>query len=675
MKILYNEFRSLLSKRAFYIVVTIVFLISILIVYLSSKSIVTPDGVEFSSADYKEVQNIVEHTDNPQNYLNSQLQSLSDNHIFGKTSLYKLFLSRLEEINNYKKYIDSINNNADITGNSVLVEGTDSFIYRNIQKTKNDYNKLKRVIPIYTERNGVNLATTNIAVDLLFLFLMFVIVMLLITVEKPMLPLYKSTIGGRRKLIASKISLSIIICFVLHTAMTAMLYTISFSLFPIKDFSVPIQSVFINSSLKISILQYLILAYIMRFFVYNLFISIFVYLSVKTSQAFDALGIFGVIMGISALLFVSISTYSFLNILKYINFFYILQPSQLLYTYINLNFFGFPITYLYIISAVILITFFILMGISIYIFEYAKVISKPVFKFSINIIHLTTVNLFLHELWRLIVANKVLIIMIFGLVMQLSHINSYHLYITKEETYYYQELETAKQQIDPMAWASKRHNILSDSGSVEQVSAINRLMVLLNYIENKSEQYGKLSIVYDTPYKTLLLDTSDRNAVNTLIIIVLILLSIIPIREQALSKLFHTTKNGRKKLFFIKSFMLLIVSVAIFITVYLPEFITICSTYNATDFNASMKSLIFLQNTINVPIYVYLIFVYAIRLIAIISISFLAMLFSKKGIYVALIIFSVLFLLPALFNVFDIEIFKYYPSNWILSVNHSIQSS
>lgn len=667
MKILYNELRSLLSKRTFSMAVAIVFLLSILILYLSSKSIDTPDGVAFSTADYKEVQNIVENTANPQNYLNSQLQSQLDNHIFGKTSLYKLFLSQLDEINNYKAYIDSINNNANIMGYSILVDGTNSFLYKNMQKTKNDYNKLTRVTPVYTERNGVKLATTNIAVDLLFIFLMFIIVMLIITVEKPMLPLYKSTIGGRRKLISSKILLSLIICFVLHTAMTAILYTMSFTMFPIKDFLVPIQSVFINTPLKLSILQYLILTYIMRFFVYSLFISIFIYLSVKTTQAFDALGIFGMVMGVSAFLFISIPTYSFLNILKYVNIYYILKPSRLLYTYININFLGFPITYLYVILAVIFITFIIFAGISTYIFEHGKVISKPIFKVSINIIQVRSVNLFLHELWRLVIANKVIIVIILGLVMQLSHISSYHLYITKEESYYYQAVETAKLQKDPIEWANLKLNTLSNGGSTEQVTAINRLLLLLNDLNNKSEQYGKLPIVYDTPYKTLFLNTTERNAVNTLIIIVLILLSIIPIREQTFSKLFHTTKNGRKKLLLTKSCMLLIVSVTIFIIVYLPEFITICSTYNATDFTASIKSLIFLQNTINVPIYVYIMFVYAIRLITIISISFLAMLFSKKGISVALVIFSVLFLLPALFNVFDIAIFRYYPANWFLN--------
>lgn len=661
MKILYNELHSLLSKRTFSMAVAIVFLFSILILYLSSKSIDTPDGVAFSSADYKEVQNIVENTANPRNYLNSQLQSQLDNHIFGKTSLYKLFLSQLDEINNYRAYIDSINNNANIMGYSILVDGTNSFLFKNMQKTKNEYNKLKRVTPVYTDRNGVKLATTNIAVDLLFIFLMFIIVMLIATVEKPMLPLYKSTIGGRRKLISSKILLSLIICFVLHTAMTAILYTMSFTIFPIKDFLVPIQSVFINAPLKLSILQYLVLTYIMRFFVYSLFISIFIYLSVKTKQAFDALGIFGIVMGVSAFLFISIPTYSFLNILKYVNIYYILKPSRLLYTYININFLGFPITYLYVILAVIFITFIIFAGISTYIFEHGKVISKPIFKFSINIIQVRSVNLFLHELWRLVIANKVIIVIIFGLVMQLSHISSYHLFITKEESYYYQAVETAKQQKDPIEWANLKLNTLSNGGSTEQVTAINRLLLLLNDLNTKSEQYGKLPIVYDTPYNTLFLNTTERNAVNTLIIIVLILLSVIPIREQTFSKLFHTTKNGRKKLLLTKSCMLLIVSVTIFITVYLPEFITICSTYNATDFTASIKSLIFLQNTINVPIYVYIMFVYAIRLITIISISFLAMLFSKKGISAALVIYSVLFLLPALFNVFDIEIFRYYP--------------
>ncbi len=309
-----------------------------------------------------------------------------------------------------------------------------------------------------------------------------------------------------------------------------------------------------------------------------------------------------------------------------------------------------------------------LAGSSVYLFERGRVNSQPLVRFSINIIQVKSVNLFLHELWRLVIANKAVLVILFGLAMQLLHISNYHLFITKEEAYYYQAVETAKQQDDPIEWAMQRLDALSKGGSVEQVSAMNRLLVLLIHAESRAEQSGKRSIVYDTPYKTLLVDAADRNAVNTLLLMVLILLSIIPIREQTFCKLFHTTVNGRRKLFLTKSLTLLMVSGAILTAVYLPELIAICSAYNADDFTASVKALPFLRDAVNVPIYAYLILVYGIRFIAITGISFLAMLFSRKGIYAALVWFSVLFLLPALLHVFDMEVFRYYPSNWFLGL-------
>ncbi len=667
MKILYNEFLSLLSKRIFYLAVATVFILTILIIYISSKSVITPDGVAFSSSDYTEVQNMIMNTDNPRDYLSSQVQMLSEQHIVGKSSLYKLFLLQLDETENYKQYINSINENADLMGKSILVNDTNSFVYRNLQKTKADYNKLKGVTPVYTERNGVNLATTNISVDLLFLFLMMTIVILTITAEKPMLPLYKSTISGRRRLIVSKITLVIILCLILHTIMTVIIYVMSFSLFPVKDFSAPIQSVFMNAPLKITILQYLILTYTIRFFIYNLFIGIFMYLSVKTKQMLDALGIFALLMGVSAFLYISIPAYSFLNIFKYINLFFILKPSRLLYVYINLNFFGFPVTCLFVILAVIFLVFFLAAGITSYVFEQGKVIEKPLLRISINWIQVTSVNLFLHELWRLIIANKAVIIILFGLAMQLSHVSSYHLAITKEESYYYQAVEAAKQKDDPVEWAKEQLNALSAAGaSNEQISAMNRLLVLLDYENNLSMQDENKLIVYDTPYKILLMDATERNAVNSLLIMVLILLCVLPVREQLFNKLFSATKNGRSKLLLVKSGMLLIVAGAIFVSVYLPEFVTICSTFNAKDFTAPIQLLMFLQTNSNIPIYLYLIMIYAIRLIVIAGISFIVMLFSKKGIYTTLILYSALFLLPALLNIFEIEFFRYYPSNWLL---------
>lgn len=671
MRLLYNEFISLLSKRTFYLVLAMVYTISVLILYISSKTVVTPDGIAYSAAEYNEVQDAIRNSENPREYLMTQLQILSESHTVGKSSLYKLLLSQIDETEKYSEYIASINERADIMQNSILVDNTNSFYIKNLHKTKDDYNRLKNVVPSYSERNGVYLATKNISVDLLFLFLMFTIVILIITVEKPMLPLYKATVCGRRKLIAAKVRLSLILCFVLHTIMTIVIYSMALTLYPVKDYSAPIQSIFINAPLKISILQYLILAYLLRFIAYSMFISIFIYLSVKTNQVLDAIGIFGLIMGLSAFLYVSIPAYSFLNIFKYVNLFFILRPSQLLYTYTNLNCFGIPVTCLYVIIAVILIVFFLTTGITSYIYDQGKVFTKSILKFSTSFIRVTSINLYVHELWRLIVANKVIIVIIFGLVIQMLHINSANMVISKEEAYYYQYIQSVKQSSDPDVWVNQQLSTLSAGGSNEQLSAINRVIALLEHVNTMSAQGEEVSIIYDTPYKVLLMDAADRNAVNSLLIIVLIMLTILPIREQLFGKLFQTTKYGRRKLLYVKTCMLLITAGAVFITVYLPEFLSICSAYNAKDFTATIKSLSFLHNESilpNMPIYLYLIIIYFLRLLVIIGISLLAMLLSKKGIYTSLAIFSALFILPALFNVFDIAIFGYYPTNWVLNL-------
>ena len=92
------------------------------------------------------------------------------------------------------------------------------------------------------------------------------------------------------------------------------------------------------------------------------------------------------------------------------------------------------------------------------------------------------------------------------------------------------------------------------------------------------------------------------------------------------------------------------------------EFIEVCSKYTLSEITAPVKSLEFLNGLpINCSLLMFMIFVYAVRLLLILAITYVVCLVSAKTKFeVSIVVASAIMIIPSLIYVAGVQIFAYF---------------
>lgn len=629
--------------------------------------------------------------------------------------LYDNVLEEIENVVHYEDYLEKIDADANMMQSVSIFAKPNTFSYRNISKTPEDFNHLKGNELTVSPSKGVIMATQFIATDMIAIILIMIVVIQLIIKEKELqqLALIKTTYKGRLTLVVSKLCVVIISCFMILILLYSVNFMIANATYGFGDIGRYIQSVtgYLGSSLAISVLQYFILFLIAKLFVYIILAMIFFTVSIIARTSMMVYISLALLFGISAILYLSIPPSSALAFFKYINLIHFLQTYTLFSNYLNLNIGGYPFQYIYCFIIVTLTLIILLSVISVIKFCQQKHVPSP-FKATayiqekINIMKWFRghrhVSLLRHEAYKILIVNKVLFLLITFIIFQIvAYQPQSERFADFNEVYYKQymiELEgkntEAKEQFlvsEQQRFADLADEIAllmqSDDSSFkitqlfEQLApqeAFYKVLEHAEYLRSLEEEYHLNGwFLYDIGYQQLTAAHDNTKDLQLALLLMIVLIACIaPVytyeTETRMIQIISPTKHGRKKAFYTKLLLSLIISILIYFSVYAPEFISILKAYGTRAIDAPIYSMPHMHNLkIDLSIFQYLWLISIVRFVGMLLAVLLIFAISVKlaGLISVYLATTGVLVLPLLLSILDITLFDYVLLTPLLSGN------
>lgn len=656
------------------------------------------DKANFIEQHYEGIFN---STDKEQNYSASAM---------GEMELFGLLRNQWNRITSYPKYLQSIKQSGEDSDISIFQNQSD-FQKRNAEKTIKDYQVMEDVELTFTNVNTYEDAVGFASTDLFALALIFFVIVTLLVYEKEhhLFFLLKPTKEGRAGLICAKIG--VILTITVFIALLLWGSNILVSL--IKNGSIPtsisLQSItsFTKSTLRMTTGQYLFLFLFAKIGIYALLSMIFLFIALKSKRT---VGIYIgslLVLGISLVLYLTISNTSAFVYLKQINIITYLLVNPVFQTYLNLNMFGFPISITHIFGIVLPVSILFFIMLNIYVFSKDKT-SDTIsgFHFRRKNVSKINVSIFRHEAYKLLIMQKGLVILaIFSIAVSCFIINSNHDKSTDE--YYYQsymkvlegpytqkkqrivekeikrfeELQQQRSNAEADFQANKiseaEKNAIDSYIGTQSISeqAFTRVLERVDYVT----QHPEYPIIYESGY----LDLFGMNYMGYrtdfilglfLILTLIILCTSFLTNEYSTNmvSLINVQKNGVREVWKRKLILCIIMATICTFIAYSGQLFIIIQQYGLSNLNAMNLAIPELSTlSVHIPLIFQILLLYAIRLfMAYICVGLIFIVSSKlKNTYTTLSILCVLLALPLGITLIGVPLLDYISLNSFFSGN------
>lgn len=248
----------------------------------------------------------------------------------------------------YKEQLDEIKQKAVTISSTSIFSQKDSFSTRNIIKTSHDFEKMSDSKITYQLEKGIQDATHAPITDLLILINMMVIASSMILEEKSrhLFSIVKTTKHGYIETIVSKcivMSLSVL-CFSCLLYLSNLMYMHIFCGLGNLDASFISMASYSQSTLTITIKQFLILFLTTKWLVASLIGLLMLYIAILSSHRISCFTIILIFLGIEGVCYQYIPVNTSWQLLKYLNIFSFLETDTLFQIYRNLNIFEYPVS-------------------------------------------------------------------------------------------------------------------------------------------------------------------------------------------------------------------------------------------------------------------------------------------------------------------------------------------
>lgn len=617
------------------------------------------------------------------------------NDSFSERQLLKDVLAEVESCAKYEDYLTGIDETArKMTGISLFAD-PDSFSYKNIAKTPEDFAHLKGSELEIAPSKGVEMATGFLATDLIGLIMIMTVVVTIVTREKELnqIALSRTTFKGRASLGIAKLFTCFTAAFIAEILLYAVNFAVSYFTYGFGDLSRQIQSVydFNGSDLKISVLEYFILFLIAKLAVYCVFAGLIYLVTVISNTAVKVYGILVVTIAAEAVLYYTIPSASYLCPLKYVNILAYANTKDLFSSYLNLNLFGKPVNYMAVFSisiAVMLVAFSV---IAVLIFSKQRVLKSRTKKFSLakfSIFKGRTTNLFLQECYKIFIGGKALLILIvFAAATFLAYEPIRESFSSADEVYYKQYMlkyeggYTADKQ--KMIDEEERKFTEAQTNMAEELANTDGdgIFIMIKYQEILAPQFafeqvkthadylkstGNGEFVYDSGYKLLTGDESAGNkdltlGLTAMAMVICCLVYVYSAEYQTgANVLLKTSARGRGETFIIKFAIGMIIVTIIYVLTYAPYFYNVLNAYGTRGIDAPICSLeTFADRDMSIKGYLILISIgrYIALVCAMLIIYFLSV--RLKSVISTFLAGTAVLVLPILLSLLGIGLFDY----------------
>lgn len=547
---------------------------------------------------------------------------------FWKNSFLYDILQQIDYINSYPDFISEMYDRAAVQSALTIFGDENSFSYKNLYKTAEDYSRLKDTQLSLVNSDSFNATVSYGLTDI------FVIAAVLLTCiylfcyerEKGLYWLIRCTKSGRLRTITSKLAVLFVLSSFISVIFILSDFAVNTFLYGSTDLSVNVQSIseFRNCTFSVTTGQFLLLFMLAKiigiFVISSLFALVFICYASSAAMYLTNL----VIIVTEYLLYTLIGQNSSLNHFKYINVFYILDGGRFFGSYINLNIFSNAVTAYRITLAIFGVAFAGCLVISCVIFcklsqqKKTNLLSKLSEKFKLRFLGINgSTSVLKGEIFKFTVHNKmaavIILIVLFAVFLSFGTVRypyteisdaDYKVYmeylegdITDEKENYIAEqqeyFDSLRNRLDEIA----ENNELSDSTKQAMSKSIENILNSKGVaFERVIRQYSRLlqlkenginaRFVDENIYSTFV--SSKSREWNDFALLCLVLIIAVPYvfsveYKNGMINLIRPTKNGKAKLFVRKIAVLLMFTLVIFLSFYLPYFIRFISTYGTNS--------------------------------------------------------------------------------------------
>jgi hypothetical protein len=576
-------------------------------------------------------------------------------------SYINLIKSQLKYIMDYPNFIASMEKKAEEMKSVSIFNKPNSFAYRNIVKTQEDFEALKGIELKIGEQTGVVTATTFQTTDLITIALIFLVCIYLFSYEKEnkLFNLVKANRNGRFPVALAKLFVLVSLVVFISILFYGTDLILGNSIYGFGDTSRYIQSMssFRDCNTLMSIKEYLILFIITKIIVSTVTAIIFAFIFITIPNIKAVYAVLSAFGGVSYLCYALIHPASYINVLKYLNIFAFFNVFKLYSEYTNLNIFGFPIEKVY--TTKIVLAFFIVTVSSASIIAFSKLDSSrestllnklgKLFPKRTKISGST--SLFLQETYKIIIQGKIYLVIILVLFISYKNINlkpllmdfdssAYQGYINKLSGEINQEkidfikkeqksFEDIPREVDNLSTLLAKGEIKGENFRIE--------MNKVNILSEKGKAFEKLKKQYEYLLKLkeekgingsfiselstdYLFDNKQGDMINGLlftIILIICISNIFPMdSKNGMLLILKATPYGRMKLFLNKYFIANAIAFFLMLIVYLPYYINLIVRYDIAGWQAPIQSIRIFENlNINISILGFVIMAILLQLI------------------------------------------------------------
>jgi len=645
--------------------------------------------------------------------------------IFAEAELNNIVFDRVKQTNQYGSYLNNIQATAKKMIGVSIFSKPGTFQYRNIQKTAKDFQKLEGNVLDSDISQGIIMALHSDLTDIIIFLMLLIISTLLILPEKEkgLLQLVKTTFRGRLSVITGKMVVLFCSSILVVVAFYGVNLVMAAQLYGLGDVSRLIQSLngYIGSSLELSILQYIFLYLFTKVIAFYIVAMVILFLCVAVKNVIVVyLGTLGT-LGLSYVLYVMIDPSSMFSFLKYVNLYNFLKTRGIYIEYLNVNVLGYPVNIIPCIFTVGIITLLLFTLMTAYLFCHQKfesantIINQKIFHKLIMFKDKLNTNLFSHELWKTLIMQKALYVIVLLIGIQYYTYANYEpmksdddFYykgymiklageLTKEkENYVMQQqkvFDKADEEINQLN-LQLQEGILSEDEFMAKLQgeqnilkaqqAYNILKERCQYIKELKATSGKAAwFVYDTGYNQLTAKEGDKSDLTLALLVVIGLIAgisgvIAYERSTSSINIIRTCEYGRGKLFIHKSLIGILIALPIYIIVYIPQLLSIVKNYGNLGFDAPAYSLPHLTHVpFDITIAQYIIVIYCIRLVAVIVVVLIIIFISEisKNTVTAMMISTGVLILPIAISLFGVNLLNACSMNTILAGNMIFMSA
>lgn len=529
----------------------------------------------------------------------------------------------------YSEYVRYVQEEAQRMSHSPIFNKKNTFSFNNIQKTAKDFE------PCLTIRVGVGNEEFFQAFhswkigDLMAIFLILMIAATLFLKEQENGTVYllRSTPNGRLVTSGAKLVAGFLMVAAVIISFMGENLLLSGLLFGFPEWELPVQSipVFRECTYLISIREYIVLFFLQKIAAVTMLMAIFAFF-VPLFRNSQLVYFFMIVIGaLEYSFYILLHPSSYLNILKFLNVFYLFSPVNFFTEYQNLNFFGLALG-----IAPFIFTFWIVTTVVLLLFYCHFSIHKP--EFSIHIkpvclpVHMErgTVSLIRQEGWRIFFSGKGILVWLLAVFLAVNWYQDFPKpSMNQEDAGYYQyvtqfegrltpgkmeaieqvgeKLDQISEEYTQLAEDFQNHHITKEEYDLAK-NELDELLQTKRGFAKFEEQYFDLTIlqmrglnasVLDKPSMDFLFKNKTRDFMMAALMILLLMMTIIPMGRtgENMERLIRSTPKGKIKLFACRAGFSVVFALMMLAGKWLPILLVYLRQYHIADWGAAVQHI------------------------------------------------------------------------------------